>query len=305
MAPYLALGVVLLAGAWAGEVPAGSRAEREEAARRRKAQVERARETARANRLAEVLIREELARRRGRQEAERAAADATAAAGPGRRVAVSGGRPLPAQTAPAADAGLDRVFGRNGAWTAEPAGASDYPTAIVVPPRPATRPPAAASRIPAAETVIGPEAPPEAGRQAAVLPAPVPAGSDGLDLFHTGYSRFSQGDYGRAREAFAEFLTRYPGHELADSAQYWIGECAYAQGDYTTALVEYRKVIESFPFGDKVADALLKSGYALLELGRTAEARELLGQLVEEYPESGAAKRARERLAGTGAPPAM
>ena len=59
-----------------------------------------------------------------------------------------------------------------------------------------------------------------------------------------------------ARRAFATFLVDNPGHELADSAQYWLGQCAVAQGDYSTALLEYRRVVDSFPFGDKVADAL-------------------------------------------------
>ncbi len=124
-----------------------------------------------------------------------------------------------------------------------------------------------------------------------------------LELFHTGYSHYSQGDFEAARRAFATFLVENPGHELADSAQYWLGQCAVAQGDYSTALLEYRRVVDSFPFGDKVADALLKVGDVLQELGRGAEARDTWQRLIAEFPASGAARRARERL-GDGTPDA-
>src|SRR2546422_8590803 len=38
------------------------------------------------------------------------------------------------------------------------------------------------------------------------------------------YIDFSKGSYSLAIAGFREFLRRYPDHELAGSAQYWIGE---------------------------------------------------------------------------------
>jgi tol-pal system protein YbgF len=125
---------------------------------------------------------------------------------------------------------------------------------------------------------------------------PQAGGTANLELFHSGYSNYSKGDFVAARRSFAAFLAANPGHELADSAQYWLGQCAAAEGDYARALADYRRVIESFPFGDKVPDALLKSGEALMELGREAEARRTWKELAREFPDTGAGRRAREHL---------
>jgi tol-pal system protein YbgF len=300
-APYLALSTVLLLGISAGVGFAGSKAEREAAEQRQRQELEWTRERARANTLAELLIREEEARLRRQEEQAKMRSAATA------RAAVSGGRPVAVASAAVeepyagADARLDQVFGEASTWSPPSRGPADYPSAIVVSgAEPAV---AAAGRAPSQELPVAPAAQAAPGPgEPANWQASTP--DDGLELFHSGYSHFSQGDYEGARQAFARFLGNYAGHELADSAQYWIGECAYAQGDYETAYVEYRKVVESFPFGDKVADAMLKSGYSLMELGREAEARRVLGLLVSEYPDSGAARRARERLNGSGTPPA-
>ena len=143
----------------------------------------------------------------------------------------------------------------------------------------------------------GSQASPPPGAGAPQPPAtPQAGGTANLELFHSGYSNYSKGDFVAARRSFASFLAANPGHELADSAQYWLGQCAAAEGDYARALADYRRVIESFPFGDKVPDALLKSGEALMELGREAEARLTWEELAREFPDTGAGRRARERL---------
>jgi len=39
---------------------------------------------------------------------------------------------------------------------------------------------------------------------------------------------------------FVEFIKRFPKHDLADNAQYWIGEGYYAQKKYEPALTAYQ-----------------------------------------------------------------
>jgi len=103
------------------------------------------------------------------------------------------------------------------------------------------------------------------------------------------------GDVAEARRLFREFVTEFPQHELADNAQYWVGECYYDQRDYETAVRAFRHVIESYPTGNKVPDALLKIGLAYLSLGDRSSAREVLAKVVEIFPESNAARIALER----------
>ena len=232
-------------------------------------------ERTRATRLAEVLFQEEQARRRRHARRARAGAGRPAAvAAPAR------GESL-APEAPAADAGLDAVFGpADTASRHSPA--RDYPAAIVSGPGP----------FPAAAQVGG-DSPPPASPES---PGPATPRVPGVELFHRGYSSYSQGDYQQARLALARFRDLNPGHDLSDNAQYWIGECYAAEGRWEAALAAYRVVLDHFPFGDKVADSLLKSGYVLLDLGRLAEARRLLEQVTEEFPGTGPARRAAEHL---------
>jgi hypothetical protein len=56
-------------------------------------------------------------------------------------------------------------------------------------------------------------------------------------------------------------------------------------------------VIERYPNGNKVPDALLKVGYSYLALGSTEAGRQTLGQLQRSYPRHEAAALAESRLA--------
>jgi tol-pal system protein YbgF len=99
-----------------------------------------------------------------------------------------------------------------------------------------------------------------------------------------------------AASGFREFLRSWPRHELAQNASYWLAETYYDQADYKTALEEFRRVVQRYPSGSKAPDALLKAGYCQARLGDTKSARNLLGQVVELYPKSGAARLASDRL---------
>ena len=59
----------------------------------------------------------------------------------------------------------------------------------------------------------------------------------------------------------------------------------------------HQRVIREFAQSRKLPDALLKSGFAQLELKQVAEGRRSLQRVVAEFPESPAAKEASARLA--------
>jgi tol-pal system protein YbgF len=96
--------------------------------------------------------------------------------------------------------------------------------------------------------------------------------------------------------ALRAFLAKYPRHEYADNAQYWLGEAYYASRDYQHALVEFRATIETYPRGNKVPDALLKVGYCYSALGQPDRARAVLEQVVNLYPKTEPAALAAKRL---------
>jgi tol-pal system protein YbgF len=116
-------------------------------------------------------------------------------------------------------------------------------------------------------------------------------------LYRQSYEALRLGKHDEAADGFREFLRRYNAHELADNAQYWLGECYYDVKDYAAAVREFRRVVERFPHGNKVPDALLKVGYSYLALGSIEPGKQTLEQLVRSYPRHETAVLATARLA--------
>jgi len=120
-------------------------------------------------------------------------------------------------------------------------------------------------------------------------------GSAGND-YRAAVDLVKAGNYADALAALRAFLQRYPHHDYADNAQYWIGEVFYAQKDFVRALAEFRRVVEVYPRGNKVPDALLKVGYCYQAIGQGEKARAVMEQVVNLYPKSEPAALAARRL---------
>ena len=116
-------------------------------------------------------------------------------------------------------------------------------------------------------------------------------------LYDRGYTLYHQGRYVEAEASFQRFLQANPGSELADNAQYWIGECRYSRNDVKGALAAFREVIERFPKGNKVADAMLKAGQCLEAMGDVEGARVTYREVGRRFAGTAAAAVADERRA--------
>lgn len=116
------------------------------------------------------------------------------------------------------------------------------------------------------------------------------------EIYDTAYLDLTRGSYSLAIDGFEEYLRSFPNTELADNAQYWIGECYYAQRDYFKAIEEFGKVLDLHPHGDKVPAAMVKLGMSYIEVRDRASAKKMLRQVVELYPHTDEAALARERL---------
>ena len=117
-------------------------------------------------------------------------------------------------------------------------------------------------------------------------------------LYLQAKEQFDKGKYEAAQKLFERFLEAYAQSEKADNAQFWIGEIYYREKWYERAILEYQKVIEKYPKGNKVRSALLKQGLAFLNLGDKDNARLILKELVRKYPDSSEANIAAKRLEG-------
>ena len=114
--------------------------------------------------------------------------------------------------------------------------------------------------------------------------------------YQAAFNLLKDGKYDEAATGLREFVARYPQHELAPNAVYWLGEAHYVRRDYPAALAAFESMLRDYPGTRKSSDALLKAGYCQFELKRFGPARALLTRVVEEYPDTPAAADARERL---------
>jgi tol-pal system protein YbgF len=146
-----------------------------------------------------------------------------------------------------------------------------------------------------------PEAPRARPPAAPAAPAPVAAiaverAEDPARIYQDGMEALRAKQYGSALERFEIILTRHGEHGLADNALYWKGEVYYDQQQFGDALPVFQSVIEQYPLGNKIPDAMVKVALCFNALGRAQEAREILQQVLEIYPRSDAARVARTRL---------
>ncbi len=164
------------------------------------------------------------------------------------------------------------------------------PVDVVRTPPPGAPPPADAS-----PDIPAPGAP-QPGAPQPGAPRPGTPDASGQAVYDAGYTFFHQRQFEDAEARFLEFLAAYPNGELSDNAQFWIGECRYARGDYQGALEAFTTTVERHPNGNKVPDAMLQAGKALEALGDDSGAAETYREVIARFPATAAAAIAEERL---------
>ncbi|MBI4517808.1 MAG: tol-pal system protein YbgF [Deltaproteobacteria bacterium] len=159
--------------------------------------------------------------------------------------------------------------------------------------------------------------PPVAGEQpdaAAVQPTPEPTkpatladaalakeeaafeGAKVDDDYRDGIALVRAGQCDQATPKFRAFLKKNAKSDLADNAQYWVGECYYRQRNYNKAILELNDVLLRYPKGDKLPSALLTLASAFEDMGQKIEAKLVLQKLVSDHPKSEEAERGRQKL---------
>ena len=115
-------------------------------------------------------------------------------------------------------------------------------------------------------------------------------------LFAAAYSDYSRGNYDLAISEFKQYVETYPSSELADNAQYWIGEILYAQKKLPEATAEFEKVAVVNAQGDKTRVALYKRALVLLEMGKKDDAVAQFLSLTKNYANTNEAALATQQL---------
>jgi tol-pal system protein YbgF len=143
--------------------------------------------------------------------------------------------------------------------------------------------------------------PPEAGGTAqppvaTPPPTPVGTGTTPRRLFETAYADYTAGQWSLSIQGFETYLKTYPKSELADDAQYYIGEAYAGDSKYRDAAAAYEKVIRDYPAGDFVPEAWYKVGVTYERLSQPDKARESFDYVIKNFPDSPPATLAKQRL---------
>ena len=116
------------------------------------------------------------------------------------------------------------------------------------------------------------------------------------ELYRLAKSTLDKGKTKEARDLFQKFLAIYPKSSNADNSQFWISDIYYREKWYEKAILEYQKVIENFPKGNKAPEAYFKQGLAFAKLGEVENSRIVLKDLIKKFPDSNAALKAKKKL---------
>jgi len=114
--------------------------------------------------------------------------------------------------------------------------------------------------------------------------------------YRNGLERYRAGDCDQAIANFRQFLKAEPTSDLADNAQYWIGECYYARKDYNRAIIEFNEILTKHSKGDRLPGALLALAASFAGEGDDIDAKLVLQKLINDHPKSEEAEIGRQKL---------
>jgi tol-pal system protein YbgF len=110
-------------------------------------------------------------------------------------------------------------------------------------------------------------------------------------LYEKHYETLLRRQFAEAEAGFREFLTKYPDHSLAGSAQYQLGETFYAQANYQEAARNFLQGYKNYPKSRRAPDSLLKLGLSLRKMDQRDQACAALASVSTEFPRAVEAKK--------------
>jgi TolA-binding protein len=116
------------------------------------------------------------------------------------------------------------------------------------------------------------------------------------ETLQAGVRDFNAGRYQVAAGEFKDIVHYYPLDELAGTAQFYLGEIAYQQQDYTDAIGFYNQVLDAFSGNAKAPAAQLHKGLALLATNKKDAGIHELRLLIQRHPQTPEARVARSKL---------
>ena len=117
-----------------------------------------------------------------------------------------------------------------------------------------------------------------------------------VELYEKAYSSYQQGDFKYARKLFEEYIEKFPKGKWIGQAYFWIGESYFKEKKYEEAILSYQKLIELQGWHPLKPTAMFKQAQAFKALGDIEAYKILLKKVINQYPNSKEAKKAKKLL---------
>jgi TolA-binding protein len=120
------------------------------------------------------------------------------------------------------------------------------------------------------------------------------------ETFQAALRDYNAAKYPVATGEFQDVIHYYPMDDMAGSSQFYLGEIAYRQQDYTEAIKNYNAVLENFSGNPKAPTAQLHKGFALISSAKKEAGIHELRLLIQRHPQTPEAAQARAKLNALG-----
>lgn len=116
------------------------------------------------------------------------------------------------------------------------------------------------------------------------------------DAYRSGLEQMRIGDFEAARATFESFVAQNPDTTFSDNAHFWTGVALEKLGLYDRAIVSYSDVFRNYPAEDRAPVAMYRLAEVFLKIQSAEDAQLTLQKLIDDYPKSEYAARAKGRL---------
>ena len=120
-------------------------------------------------------------------------------------------------------------------------------------------------------------------------------------LYSDGKNQFVLGNYEKAIEFFLRHLEDFPNSSNTENSKLWLGRAYFANESYLNSKTAYENFQSSGEFAQNIAhpkypDSLYELSKVLIKLNEINEAKLLLSNMIEDYPEHTLTKKATQLL---------
>lgn len=119
------------------------------------------------------------------------------------------------------------------------------------------------------------------------------------NAYNQAYAHYLDAQYIQAARSFSQFIKDNPSSALRNHANFFLGSSLYASQQYKEAIATLETLIATEPNFKKTPDALLLIFAANQKLHKKKAAKTALNQIIDQYPSSEAANKARQYLRKT------